>query len=151
MSRFKQDLHYIKFGRGAPPYYPQSYPQPQVKKENIFDLIYRSEFNAVKAQITKGITNVHSKNEKGQTLLHYALLYNQIEIAEFLITQGADLNDEDNNGQKVKDLIEERCPNIYDNINILASSTPITSEQHLVEDTQVKESGNVNDCWCIIL
>ena len=145
MSRFKA-WDYIKFSR-AP-----NYPQPQAQKENIFNLIYRSEFGAVKAQITKGITNVHFRNEKGQTLLHYALLYNQIEIAEFLITQGADLNDEDNNGQKVKDLIEERCPNIYDNINILtAASTPITSEQHLVEDTQVKESGNVNDCWCIIL
>jgi ankyrin repeat protein len=44
--------------------------------ENIFDLIYRSRFEAVKSQVTKGGVNINSQNDKGQTLLHYALLYN---------------------------------------------------------------------------
>ena len=85
--------------------------------ENVFDLIYRSRFEAVKSQVTKGVVDINSRNDKGQTLLHYALLYNQIKIAEFLISQEADLKAKDNSGQKIEDLIQEKCPYIFENMH----------------------------------
>ena len=60
MSRFREDLHYIKFGMGP------HYPQPQVKKENIFDLIYRSDFNAVEAQFIRGFQIFTTEMKKGR-------------------------------------------------------------------------------------
>ncbi|BBB57408.1 hypothetical protein MPCS_01418 [Candidatus Megaera polyxenophila] len=42
--------------------------------------------------------------------MHY--FYNQIEIAKFLISQGADLKAKDNSEQKVENLIHEKCPYI---------------------------------------
>lgn len=120
--------------------------------ENVFDLIYRSQFEAVKSQVTKGIVNINSRNDKGQTLLHYALLYNQIKIAEFLIEQGADLKAKDNSGQKVENLIQEKCPYIFKNMHndSLSSLTLVISEQELIKDNQVQESGDVENCCCII-
>ena len=118
--------------------------------ENVFDLIYRSQFYTVKSQITKGAININFRNDKGQTLLHHALLYNQIKIAEFLISQGADLKAKDNSGQKVEDLIQEKCPYIFENMhnNSLSSLTLVISDQGL--GGQVQESGDVEDCCCVI-
>ena len=103
MSKFRPDyFDYIKFNR--------VYYTPVV--ENVFDSVYKSQFETVKSQVTKGIININTRkslfvesNDKGQTLLHYALLYNQIKIAEFLISQGADLKAKDNSGQKVINLM----------------------------------------------
>ena len=121
--------------------------------ENVFDLIYRSQFEAVKSQVTKGVVNINSWNDKGQTLLHYALLYNQIKIAEFLISQGADLKAKDNSGKKVADLIHEKCSYIFENMHndSLSSLTLVIYDQELIKDDQVQESGNVEDCCCVIV
>ena len=120
--------------------------------ENVFDLIYRSQFEAVKSQVTKGDVNINSRNDKGQTLLHYALLYNQIKIAEFLISQGADLKAKDNSGQKIENLIQEKCPYIFENMHndSLSSLTLVIYDQELIKDDQVQESGNVENCCCVI-
>lgn len=120
--------------------------------ENIFDLIYRSQFEAVKSQVTKGVVNINSRNDKGQTLLHYALLYNQIKIAEFLISQGADLKAKDNSGQKVENLIQEKCSYIFENMynDSLSSLILVISDQELIKDDQVQEFGNVENCGCVI-
>jgi len=32
-----------------------------------------SQFEAVESQVAKGVVNINSRNDKGQTLLHYAL------------------------------------------------------------------------------
>ena len=143
MSKFRPGyFDYIKFNK--------VYYTPVV--ENVFDLIYRSQFGAVKSQVTKGVVDINSRNDKGQTLLHYALLYNQIKIAEFLISQGADLKAKDNSGQKVVDLIHEKCSYIFENMHndSLSSLTLVISEQELIKDDQVQESGNVEDCCCVI-
>jgi len=144
MSKFRPGyFEYIKFNR--------VYYTPVV--ENVFDLIYRSQFGAVKSQVTKGIVNINSRNDKGQTLLHYALLYNQIKIAEFLISQGADLKAKDNSGQKVADLIQEKCPYIFENMHndSLSSVTLVIYDQELIKGDQVQESGNVEDGCCVIV
>jgi len=143
MSKFiPGSFHYIKFD--------EVYYKPVV--ENVFDLIYRSQFEAVKSQVVKGIVNVNFRNDKGQTLLHYALLYNQINIAEFLISQGADLKAKDNNGQRVENLMQEKCPYILENMHndSLSSLTLVISDQELIRDDQVQESGNVESCCCVI-
>ena len=142
MSKFSQDFDYMKF--------IEVYHPPVV--ENVFDLIYRSRFEAVRSQVTKGIVNIDSRNDKGQTLLHYALLYNQIKIAEFLISQRADLKAKDNSGQKVENIIQEKCPHIFKNMHndSLSSLTLVISDQELIKDDQIQESGNVESCCCVI-
>ena len=143
MSKFRPGyFDYIKFNK--------VYYTPVV--ENVFDLIYRSRFEAVKSQVSKGVVNVNYRNDKGQTLLHYALLYNQIKIAEFLISHGADLKAKDNSGQKVENLIQEKCPYIFENMHndSLSSLTLVIYDQGLIKDDQVQESGNVESCCCVI-
>ncbi|NDE20028.1 MAG: ankyrin repeat domain-containing protein [Alphaproteobacteria bacterium] len=143
MSKFRPGyFDYIKFNR--------VYYTPGV--ENVFDLVYRSQFEAVKSQVSKGVVNVNYRNDKGQTLLHYALLYNQIKIAEFLISHGADLKAKDNSGQKVENLIQEKCPYIFENMHndSLSSLTLVIYDQGLIKDDQVQESGNVESCCCVI-
>lgn len=142
MNKFEPDFDYIKFNK--------VYYTPVV--ENVFDLIYRSRFEAVKSQVTKGVIDINSQNDKGQTLLHYALLYNQIKIAEFLISQGADLKAKDNSGQKIENLIQEKCPYILESMHndSLSSLTLVIYDQELIKDDQVQESGNVEDCCCVI-
>jgi len=142
MSKFSPDFDYMKFTK--------VYYTPVV--ENVFDLIYRSRFEAVKSQVTKGVVNINSRNDKGQTLLHYALLYNQIKIAEFLISQGADLKGKDNSGQKIENLIQEKCPYILESMHndSLSSLTLVIYDQELIKDDQVQESGNVEDCCCVV-
>ncbi len=142
MSKFSPDFEYIKFS--------ETYYTPVV--ENVFDLIYRSQFEAVKSKFTKGVVNINLRNDKGQTLLHYALLYNQIKIAEFLISQGADLKAKDNSGQKIENLIQEKCPYIFKNMHSdsLSSLTLVIYGQELIKDDQVQESGEVEDCCCVI-
>ena len=143
MSKFRPgSFDYIKCHK--------TYYTPVVK--NVFDLIYRSQFEAVKSQVSKGVVNVNYRNDKGQTLLHYALLYNQIKIAEFLISHGADLKAKDNSGQKVEDLIQEKCPYIFKNMHndSLSSLTLVIYDQELIKDDQVQESGNVEICCCVI-
>ena len=142
MSKFRLDFEYIKFN--------EVYYTPVV--ENVFDLIYRSRFEAVKSQVTKGVVNINSRNDKGQTLLHYALVYNQIKIAEFLISQGADLKAKDNSGQKIENLIQEKCPYILESMHndSLSSLTLLISDQELIKDDKVQESGNVENCCCVV-
>ncbi len=135
MSKFRPGyFDYVK--------YHKVYYTPVV--ENVFDLIYRSQFEAVKSQVTKGIVNINLRNDKGQTLLHYALLYNQIKIAEFLISQEADLKAKDNSGQKIEDFIQEKCPYIFENMHndSLSSLTLVIYDQELIKDNQVQDFGN---------
>ena len=81
-------------------------------EENMFDLIHRGNYEAVYSRIKKG-TSVNLRNDQDQTLLHYAVLYNQVKIAKFLISFGADLNKKDKFGQTVRDVIQKHTPELY--------------------------------------
>ena len=121
---------------------------------DIFELIYKSDVKAVKDQINKGIIRVNFRNDNGQTLLHYALLYNQIEIAEFLISKNADLDAKDKAGQTIKSVLQERYPDIYNKLDEYISDCFLakSEEQQLVEESQIKVVGESSNCdWCIIL
>lgn len=127
MSKFRpRYFDYIKFNK--------VYYISVVK--NVFDLVYRLQFEAVRSQVTKGIININFRNDKCQTLLHYALLYNQVKIAEFLISQGADLKARDNSEQNIRHLIQEKCPYIFKNMHndSLSSLTLAISDQELIKD-----------------
>ena len=109
----------------------------------------------MKIQVTRGVVDINSRNDKGQTLLHYALFYNQIKIAEFLISQGADLKAKDNSRQKIENLIQEKCPYIFENmhsdsLSFSNSTALVISSQELIKDDRVQESGNVENCFCVI-
>lgn len=148
MSRAR---YYITEKRQTAHYHP-SIPV----KENVFDLVYKADIGGVKSAIQRGGTSVNLRNDRDQTLLHYALLYNQEEIASFLISNGADLDAVDNAGLKVKSLIQERYPNLYDKLTTcgstpksiypLESTCILVEEGHVLDGTQVKELGLSDDC-----
>jgi ankyrin repeat protein len=75
-------------------------------KQDIFDLVHTGKLRVLSSEIEKGIS-VNTANSKGQTLLHYALIYHQIGIAKFLISKGANIDIADNSGKKVRDLVSD--------------------------------------------
>ena len=108
-----------------------SYEISANKKPEIdaFDLIYRGQYKALCNLIQSG-THVDIRNNKDQTLLHYAILYNQFEIAQFLISCNANLNSIDKFGQKVKDAMQER--NFNPSTYFLPSDLNTTKESTLL-------------------
>lgn len=112
-----------------------------LSKQNIFDSIYTGDIKSVQIMINNG-TYINTRNDKDQTLLHYAALYNQTNIAIFLISLGADLNARDYSKQIVIDIIKERNPILYDQLNeYTISSLLITPSNQEQEDIQVQELG----------
>jgi ankyrin repeat protein len=74
------------------------------KKEDPFILVHTGNHKALSLMIKKGMS-VHLRNEKDQTLFHYAILYDQVKIAHLLKANGATLNSSDKFGQTPKDVI----------------------------------------------
>ena len=52
-----------------------------------------------KSIIRKNSTKINEKNEDGNTFLHIAVHEGNIDIAQYLVSQGADINIKDNLGQ----------------------------------------------------
>ena len=52
-------------------------------EDNMFDLVLKGSDQVIRAKIIKG-TSVNLRNANDQTLLHYAVLYNQVKIAKTL-------------------------------------------------------------------
>jgi len=98
---------------------------------DVFHLIYTSNFIAVSQVIKNGSIPVHHKNNKGQTLLHYAILYNQIKIAEELISLGASLNAIDNEGNSVRDIVDLYRPDAQS--LLYTSQSLISTKESLLE------------------
>jgi len=67
---------------------------PSVPDISIHEAAKGGNIEAVKKHLAAG-TDVNAKNDAGQTPLHLAALKDHKEIAELLITNGADLNAED--------------------------------------------------------
>jgi len=103
-----------------------------VYEESIFDLIKKGNLKAVHSSIEKG-TGINSKNFKGETLVHYAVYHNQIDIAKLLIRLGANLYSTDNTEQTVIDLIHNR------------------HQEVLLDNNQVNELGVTTDLYCDII
>lgn len=114
-------------------------------KVDLFDSIHKGDIRSVKKGIKSGIS-VDLRNDKDQTLLHYAIMYRQVEIAKFLIFSGANLDLSDNRGNLVIDLIKDRG---------LSSILPYSKKEDVVDSNRLDEleemdysielSGNQND------
>jgi len=57
---------------------------------NIFTSIFRNKIDHVNELVNE--TNVNLRNRRGQTLFHYAVLHDRLEIAEILLEKGADFS-----------------------------------------------------------
>ena len=75
-------------------------------EEDMFDLVHKGNYDSLCSRIKNG-TSVNLRNDKDQTLLHYAFFYNQVKIAKLLISLGADLDAKDKFGQTVRDAIQK--------------------------------------------
>ena len=71
------------------------------RKVDIWEAAYDGNIEAVKHHLDAGV-DVNVKDEGGETPLHHAALKGHKEIAEVLITNGADLN--------AKDLLDDSTP-----------------------------------------
>ena len=63
---------------------------------NAFDSIYSNNIYALKKYLENGDVNV--KNERGMSLLHYAIVFNNNEIFNLLLENYINVNIKDNHG-----------------------------------------------------
>lgn len=107
-------------------------------ESNMFDLVYTGNYEVIRSRIKSG-TSVNLRNDQDQTLLHYAVLYNQVKIAKLLISFGADLNAKDEFGQTVRDVIQRHTPELYNEYTEYSLQLP---EQETIE---IKVTGSIED------
>lgn len=139
MSRFKDDLERFTYRQNI--YYTKI-------EENMFNLVHRGDYKTICSRIKKG-TSVNLRNDQDQTLLHYAVLYNQVKIAKFLISFGADLDTKDKFGQTVRDVIQKHNPEIYGQLDEYTGDFLQLQERQEIIESQVIGSSEDNSC-CII-
>ena len=101
-------------------------------EDNMFDLVLKGCDQVIRAKIIKG-TSVNLRNANDQTLLHYAVLYNQVKIAKFLIEAGADLDAKDKFGQTVRDLIQKHNAVLYNKPTDCIGNFLLYTEQPTLE------------------
>lgn len=110
---------------------------PLIYKKDIFILIYEGNLTATLKAIKNGDISLYHRNDKGQTLLHWAILYNQIEIAQELIALGASLDVSDNKGNTVRDIISIHLAEKDIEKLLFLDDKKITSiEEHIVAHEQ---------------
>jgi len=116
-------------------------------EENMFDFVYRGDYKAVCFRIKKG-TSVNLRNDQDQTLLHHAVLYNQVKIAKLLISFGADLDAKDKFGQAVRDIIQKHNPELYSQLDEYTGDflQLQQGEQEIIETHVVGSSEDSNCC-----
>jgi hypothetical protein len=112
----------------------------QVKKDP-FVLVYTGNYKALSLMIKKGMS-VHLRNEKDQTLFHYAILYNQVKVACLLKANGATLDSTDKFGQTPEDAI--RYKNTPEFLELL-----LPCEQQEIQETSLSGEEGVNLCCSI--
>jgi len=70
----------------------------------IEDAIRSADLESVQKEIEAG-TDINKKSESGMTPLHWAAQVNDFEIVEYLVSQNANVNSTNNNGQTPLDVI----------------------------------------------
>jgi len=111
------------------------------KKKDPFILVHRGNHKALSLMIKKGMS-VHLRNEKDQTLFHYAVLYDQVKIAHLLKANGATLDSTDKFGQTPEDAI--RYKNTPEFLELL-----LPCEQQEIQETSLSGEEGVNLCCSI--
>jgi len=118
-------------------------------KVDIFDLVYLGRYDAVCTQIKNG-ANVNLRNNKNQTLLHYAILYRQEEIAKLLISSGADLDTRDEFGKTMREVLQTHNPGLYSQINKYTGDGLQLNTVQETTESQVLGVSEESGCSCII-
>jgi ankyrin repeat protein len=111
------------------------------KNEDPFVLIHTGNHKALSLMIKKGM-NINLRNEKDQTLFHYAILYNQVKIAHILKANGATLDSTDKLSQTPKDVI--RYKNTPELLELL-----VPYKEQEISDTSLSGEEDINFC-CMI-
>ncbi|KJV71058.1 ankyrin repeat family protein [Orientia tsutsugamushi str. UT76] len=77
-------------------------------KYTLHSAIQDGDIKKVKQLINKDITLVNSKYKDGTTALSVALKYKNLPIAEILLSNGANVNAQDNDGHTALHLVVEQ-------------------------------------------
>ena len=120
----------------------------ELPKEDMFNLVYIGNYKAICSRIKKDLSVVNLRNDKDQTLLHYAVLYNQIKIAKLLISSGADLDAKDKFGQTVRDIIPN--PELYGQLDETRNPLILQQTQQEIVESHVLGSSE-NDSCCVLM
>lgn len=110
-------------------------------KEDPFVLVYTGNHKALSLMIKKGMS-VHLRNEKDQTLFHYAILYDQVKISHLLKANGATLNSSDKFGQTPEDVIQDK--NTPEFLELL-----LPCKQQEIQETSLSGEEGLNLCCSI--
>ncbi len=122
----------------------------ELPKEDMFNLVHIGAYKAICSRIKKDLSIVNLRNDKDQTLLHYAVFYNQIKIAKLLISLGADLDAKDKFGQTVRDIIQKYSPELYGQLDETRTPLILQQTQQEIVETHVLGSSEDDNCCCII-
>jgi hypothetical protein len=118
-------------------------------EDNMFDLVHKGNYEVVYSKVKEGIS-VNLRNDQDQTLLHYAVLYNQVKIAKLLITLGADLYAKDKFGQTALEVIQKHNPELYSKTEYTRDSLQLQERKtEIIESDVIGASSEDNSC-CII-
>lgn len=79
------------------------------RDSNIFDAIIQGDLSKIKAMIDQDKNIVNEQNHQSYIPLHFAVIYNKLEIIKLLITNGADINAKDNQKHTPLFLAVTRC------------------------------------------
>ena len=76
------------------------------KIDSLFDAVLSNDTNKVKGALASGV-NINSKNEKGYTVLHYAVMGGNVELVKFLVENGADIHQKSRDGLTLDKILEK--------------------------------------------
>ncbi len=94
----KQERLFKNLASGATSAAVRETTSPDSKGENLFDAATRGDAAAVQALLKNNPRLVFSKDDDGNTPLHWAAQEGHEDVAKFLLTSGANVNARNNNG-----------------------------------------------------
>lgn len=133
-------------------YSTYEYSSPEIiTSEDLFNAVHKGNLTFLENHINK--YNVNLLNDKGYSLLEYAMVYSQFEIADFLINSGTNLDLITTQGKSLKTIIEGyKYPlSIKKNANFLQESIidfKVTDDNHEVD---LIRTDDIMESCCIIL
>jgi ankyrin repeat protein len=121
-----------------------NYKQYNYNRDEIFSLVHKGNYKEISALIKRGMCINNLRNENDQTLLHYALQYNQLEIARILMATGAILDTKDKNGNSPYDIIR-----LMDLSETLYLKKLDKTTQEIVQANEYEEITEVDVVGCL--
>lgn len=114
----------------------KDYPtQGRITSHDMFYAVYVGNINFLRKNTNE--TNINLINKDGYSLIEYALAYSQLQIAQFLINTGANLDRKSTTGISVRELVGTYKLLITKPALLKKSSTnaQINGSDHSIEDS----------------